>query len=52
MTVTAQSGCYAPGQTNRRKFIVEGERALLGPRGESTPFAGEVIEKQIEVVNE
>lgn len=49
--VTAQSGRYAPGETDLKKFIVEGEQHywVYVPIDH---FTGEVINRQIEVVNE
>ena len=49
--VIAQSGKYAPGETNLRRFNVEGEQRYW-VRVAIDRFTGQVIDKQIEVVNE
>jgi hypothetical protein len=49
--VIAQSGRYAPGETDLRKFIVEGEQHYW-VHVAIDRFTGQVIDKQIEVVNE
>jgi hypothetical protein len=49
--VIAQSGKYAPGETNLTKFIVEGEQRYW-VHVAIDRFTGQVIGKQIEVVNE
>jgi hypothetical protein len=49
--VVAQSGRYAPGQTDPTKFIVEGEQHYW-VHVAIDRFTGEVIDKQIEVVKE
>jgi hypothetical protein len=49
--VIAQSGKYAPGETDLRKFIVEGEQHYW-VHVAIDRFTGQVIDKQIEVVNE
>ena len=49
--VVAQSGRYAPGETNLTKFNVEGQQhywILVA----IDRFTGQVLDKQIEVVNE
>jgi Tfp pilus assembly protein PilX len=47
----AQSGRYAPGETDLRKFVVEGEQHYW-VHVAIDRFSGWVIDKQIEVVNE
>jgi hypothetical protein len=49
--VIAQSGKYAPGETDLRKFVVEGEQRYW-VHVAIDRFTGQVIDKQIEVVNE
>jgi hypothetical protein len=49
--VIAQSGKFAPGETDLRKFIVEGEQHYW-VHVAIDRFTGWVIDKQIEVVNE
>jgi hypothetical protein len=49
--VIAQSGKYAPSETNLTKFIVEGEQHYW-VHVAIDRFTGQVIDKQIEVVNE
>jgi hypothetical protein len=49
--VIAQTGKYAPGETNLTKFIVEGEQRYW-VHVAIDRFTGQVIDKQIEVVNE
>lgn len=49
--VIAQSGKYAPGETDLKKFIVEGEQHYW-VHGAIDRFTGQVIAKQIEAVNE
>jgi hypothetical protein len=49
--VIAQNGKYAPGETNLAKFNVEGEQRYW-VHVAIDRFTGQVIEKQIEVVNE
>jgi len=49
--VIAQSGRYKPGETDLTKFIVEGEQRYWVHMAIDR-FAGQVIDKQIEVVNE
>src|SRR5439155_24829600 len=49
--VIAQSGKYAPGETNLAKFNVEGEQRYW-VHVAIDRFTGQVIDKQIEVVNE
>jgi hypothetical protein len=49
--VIAQSGKYAPGETDLRRFIVEGEQHYW-VHVAIDRFTGQVIDKQIEVVNE
>ncbi|MBA3882174.1 MAG: putative Ig domain-containing protein [Chthoniobacterales bacterium] len=49
--VVAQSGRYAPGETDLTKFIVEGEQHYW-VHVAIDRFTGEVIDRQIEVVNE
>jgi hypothetical protein len=51
LDVIAQTGRYAPGETNLRRFIVEGEQRYW-IHVAIDRFTGEVIDKQIEVVNE
>jgi hypothetical protein len=51
LDLTAQSGKYAPGEADLRKFVGEGERRIL-VHVAIDRFTGEVIDKQIEVVNE
>jgi hypothetical protein len=47
----AQTGRYAPGETDLRKFVVEGEQHYW-VHVAIDRFTGWVIDKQIEVVNE
>jgi hypothetical protein len=49
--VIAQSGKYAPSETNLTKFIVEGEQRYW-VHVAIDRFTGQVIDKQIETVNE
>jgi hypothetical protein len=49
--VIAQSGKYAPGETNLAKFVVEGEQRYW-VHVAIDRFTGQVLDKQIEVVNE
>jgi hypothetical protein len=49
--VIAQSGKYAPGETNVRRFFVEGEQHYW-VHVAIDRFTGQVIDKQIEVVAE
>ena len=49
--VIAQSGRYAPGETDIRKFNVDGEQRYW-VHVAIDRFTGQVIDKQIEVVNE
>jgi hypothetical protein len=49
--VIAQSGKYATGETNLTKFVVEGEQRYW-VHVAIDRFTGQVIDKQIEVVNE
>ena len=49
--VIAQSGKYAPGETNLTKFVVEGEQRYW-VHVAIDRFTGQVLDKQIEVVNE
>jgi hypothetical protein len=49
--VVAQSGRYPPGETDPKKFIVEGEQRYW-VHVAIDRFTGQVISKQIEVVNE
>ena len=49
--VVAQSGRYAPGETNLTKFNVEGEQHYW-VHVAIDRFTGQVIDKQIEPVNE
>jgi len=49
--VVAQSGRYAPGETDLNKFNVEGEQRYW-IHVAIDRFTGQVIDKQIEVVNE
>jgi hypothetical protein len=49
--VVAQSGRYAPGETNLTKFNVEGQQHYW-IHVAIDRFTGQVIDKQIEVVNE
>src|SRR5205823_2716858 len=51
LDVVAQSGRYAPGETDLKKFIVEGEQRYW-VHVAIDRFTGKVIDKQIEVVNE
>jgi hypothetical protein len=51
LDVIAQSGKYAPGETNLTKFNVEGEQRYW-VHVAIDRFTGQVIDKQIEVVNE
>lgn len=47
----AQTGRYAPGETDLRKFVVEGEQHYW-VHVAIDRFTGWIIDKQIEVVNE
>jgi hypothetical protein len=47
----AQTGRYAPGETDLRKFVVEGEQHYW-VHVAIDRFTGWVIDKQIELVNE
>jgi hypothetical protein len=47
----AQSGRYRPGEADLRKFAVEGEQHYW-VHVAIDRFTGQVIDKQIEVVNE
>src|SRR2546427_6510162 len=49
--VVAQSGRYAPGETNLTKFNVEGQQHYW-IHVAIDRFTGQVLDKQIEVVNE
>jgi hypothetical protein len=49
--VVAQSGRYAPGETDLKKFNVQGEQHYW-IHVAIDRFTGEVLDKQIEVVNE
>jgi hypothetical protein len=49
--VIAQSGKYAPGETDLKKFVVEGEQRYW-VHVAIDRFTGKVIDKQIEVINE
>jgi hypothetical protein len=49
--VIAQTGRYAPGEIDLRRFIVEGEQRYW-VHVAIDRFTGEVLDKQIEVVNE
>jgi hypothetical protein len=49
--VIAQSGRYAPGETDLKKSVVEGEQRYW-VHVVIDRFTGKVIDKQIEVVNE
>ena len=49
--VIAQSGKYAPGETNLTKFVVQGEQRYW-VHVAIDRFTGLVIDKQIEAVNE
>jgi hypothetical protein len=49
--VIAQSGRYAPGETDLRKFVVEGEKRYW-LHVALDRFTGQVIDKQLEIVNE
>jgi len=49
--VIAQSGKYAPGETDLKKFVVQGEQRYW-VHVAIDRFTGQVIDKQIEVVNE
>jgi hypothetical protein len=51
LDVIAQTGRYAPGETNLTKFIVEGEQRYW-VHVAIDRFTGEVLDKQIEGVNE
>jgi hypothetical protein len=51
LDVIAQSGRYAPGETDLKKFIVEGEQRYW-VHVAIDRFTGQVIDKQVEVVNE
>ena len=51
LDVIAQTGKYAPGETNLAKFNVEGEQRYW-VHVAIDRFTGEVIAKHIEVVNE
>jgi len=49
--VIAQSGKYAPGESDLKKFVVQGEQRYW-VHVAIDRFTGRVIDKQIEVVNE
>ena len=49
--VIAQSGAYPPGQINLANFVVQGEQRYW-VHVAIDRFTGQVIGKQIEVVNE
>ena len=49
--VIAQSGTYPPGETNPANFVVQGEQRYW-VHVAIDRFTGQVIDKQIEVVNE
>jgi hypothetical protein len=49
--VIAQSGKYAPGESDLKKFVVQGEQRYW-VHVAIDRFTGQVIDKQIEVVNE
>jgi hypothetical protein len=49
--VIAQTGRYAPGETDLGRFIVEGEQRYW-VHVAIDRFTGEVMDKQIEVVND
>jgi hypothetical protein len=49
--VIAQAGKYAPGETDFKKLIVEGEQRYW-VHVAIDRLTGQVIDKQIEVVNE
>ena len=49
--VIAQSGRYKPGETDLTKFIVEGEQRYW-VHVAIDRFTGQVVDKQIEVINE
>src|SRR5207245_4279291 len=49
--VVAQSGRYPPGETDPKKFIVEGERRYW-VHVAIDRFTGQVIDRQVEVVKE
>jgi hypothetical protein len=49
--VIAQSGTYPPGETNLANFVVQGEQRYW-VHVAIDRFTGQVIDKQIEVVNE
>ncbi len=51
LDVIAQSGRYPPGETDLRKFVVEGEQRYW-VHVAIDRFTGEVLEKRIEAVNE
>jgi len=49
--VVAQSGRYPPGETDPKKFIVEGEQHYW-VHVAIDRFTGQIIDRQIEVVKE
>jgi hypothetical protein len=49
--VVAQSGRYPPGETDPKKFIVEGEQHYW-VHVAIDRFTGQVIDRQVEVVRE
>ena len=51
LDVIAQGGRYKPGETDLKKFIVEGEQRYW-VHVAIDRFTGQVIDKQVEVVNE
>jgi hypothetical protein len=51
LDLITQSGRYPPGETDLRKFVVEGEQRYW-VHVAIDRFTGEVLDKQIEVVNE
>ena len=51
LDVTAQSGKYPPGKAGLRKFVVEGEQHYW-VHVAIDRLTGQVLDKQIEVVNE
>ncbi len=51
LDMIAQSGKYAPGETELRKFVLGGKQRYW-VHVAIDRFTGQVIDKQIEVVNE
>jgi len=51
LDVIAQSGKYAPGETELRKFVLGGKQRYW-VHVAIDRFTGQVVDKQIEVVNE